>query len=90
MPNVTGSSRLEAVSDTGDWPTGRRVREAVIERDGDDVVARSSGGEAGLLLTGPHVPMRLGRWTELFRLGTEQGVTTSLSGRMLSSPRSVS
>jgi SAM-dependent methyltransferase len=42
-----------------------------VERDGDDVLVRTAGHEAGFVFTGPHVPMPPGNWSALFRVGTE-------------------
>jgi SAM-dependent methyltransferase len=44
-----------------------------IERDGDDVLVRTTSGEAGFLFTGPHIPVRAGDWSGRFLVGTEQG-----------------
>jgi SAM-dependent methyltransferase len=46
-----------------------------VEREGDDVLVRTTSGEAGFLVAGPHIPMRAGNWSALFRVGTEKGRT---------------
>jgi SAM-dependent methyltransferase len=46
-----------------------------VERDGDDVLVRTTSPEAGFLFSGPHIPMSAGNWSALFRVGTEKGGT---------------
>jgi 2-polyprenyl-3-methyl-5-hydroxy-6-metoxy-1,4-benzoquinol methylase len=67
----------EAAYDTYRTLSFRRFDHPVgdLEREGDDVVVRSVSGEHGFLITGPRAPMPAGRWTGLFRVGTEHDAT---------------